>query len=776
MLSRLCVAVTGLAILALAVSGCPRPRADTERGVRASAGGNSIRQPFTDKELFAALDLDLPGLEDTKRAVACGNYPSAKAALNAFMRSRFSRSNFFDPSIDLAYFGEAELLSAEESARTGRFISRYSGRVFQFNPDGFSLDDVDLNDVSQLDSNYLFGLDEMFLRYRPAYFVTKDPIYLQRSYELIRSYYELFHGGARDGAADVPLSPWERWSLRHRIEHLVAYFVLFEAGDLDPEVTAMALKILLEDQRVHVPRGPLWEGNAVEYMCFTGAFTSAFVYPFKESGAWYTDQTGRLWGGMLQLMPDGCNSDLSPTYAGAYGYWADLYKPIVWMDSPWRLENVPDDVQVKMEALGEFLMNTTKPSGEYAPFNDSDRLSYFPEYVRGLGAFFDYFGRDDFKWFATNQTEGAPPAYHSYPQTSKTPSYSGLYVMRDGWDANAIYLASDFGPGWFAHSHADYGSFVLHAFGEDLIDEGRSAQYESALHVNYSTKYWAHNTIAVDGLGQEKGALGRPPFGQPVPAQWVTNASFDYVAGEYPLHVLHPAELPGVVHRRAIYYAKPDYFLVLDRVDGSGPHNVWIKFQLGPSVSATLYGNVVHGVSESGPSVWIIPGDARPAPGVITGQTEPRYDGWVSPDNRLAAPVAAPSIEYEEARALPLNYVTVIQPARKSTRPALLVSSVPLNGPSGSGIELRVAPPSGAYEDVYIIRHEGTIVMGSDGGSVDGSIAHFHYVADELERISVVNAVDNSFSFDGQTVNRSFGNATSAYASSDDGFSEWHAE
>ncbi|MCC6796689.1 MAG: heparinase II/III family protein [Candidatus Hydrogenedentes bacterium] len=772
-------ALAGVAAISIA-AGCPQPeilpRADKPEQGRGE-GLNSLSRPFTDKELFRAIDLNTPGLEKTRQFVNDDKLDAATRELHNFFRGKIGNAPFVDPEIDLIYFDEEQRQAAERSARTGHLVSKYTGNVFQLDPSRFDLGAVDFSNVDPLDALYLLGLDEISDRYRPAFFVTGDPIYVQRSSELISSYFHHFHGGARNSAPDTALTPWERWTVRHRLSHLLVYFTLFQKTDLDYKVTAKALKIILEDERLHVSRGHLWQGNAIQYMCFTGAQAGAIYYPFRESELWFESQTSLLLNGMRDLAPDGCNSDLSAAYAASYALWCDLYKPVAWLDSPRSLENVPSDVHDRIEALGEWLMNTTKPNGEYAPFNDSDRPSFFPEYARGLGAFFDYFGRSDFEWFATNKASGAPPIYQSFPPTSDTPSYAGIYVMRKGWNTNAIYLASDFGPGGWAHNHPDFGSFVLHAFGEDLIDEGRTAPYGSALHDGYSIRYWAHNVIAVDGLGQEVGPMGRAPYGQPVPTPWETNAVFDYVSGSYPLHELHPANLPGVVHQRAIYYAKPDYFLVLDRVEGSGVRRVWCKFQLGSSLTATLEGTSVHGVSQTGTSVWIIPGDSRATPAVITGQTEPRFDGWVSTDNTLTAPHAAPSIEYEDDQMLPVNYVTVIQPTRNPNTPPLRVTSHSVSGANGTGRAIRVSPSSLNYEDIYLLRHDGETVALQDRDVVfNGDLAQFHVTGAILDRVAVVNANTLSFTENGVIFAYTFPKATSAYALASEDFAIWRTE
>src|SRR5262249_8405279 len=148
---------------------------------------------------------------------------------------------------------------------------------------------------------------------------------------------------------------------------------------------------------------------------------------------------------------------------------------------------------------------------------------------------------------------------------------AGYFAQRSGWRANDTHLVFDCGSLGLdsgGHGHADALSFTLFTGGHEfLIDPGTSVYNCAADSRDFFRSTSAHNTVVVDGRGQStSGATFR----------WKTKAStrlqrqialsdLDYVDGS--------VEYRGITHRRRLVYIRPNYWVVLDQLDGKPGHN-----------------------------------------------------------------------------------------------------------------------------------------------------------------------------------------------------------
>jgi len=166
----------------------------------------------------------------------------------------------------------------------------------------------------------------------------------------------------------------------------------------------------------------------------------------------------------------------------------------------------------------------------------------------------------------------------------------GYFVSRWGWHPAASVLVWDCGPvGYHAnpyHAHLDTLSFTLAIDGvEILIDPGTD---ELDLATNRSLRRTpSHNTVVVDG--QDQSILA--PLGQrneiwsPARAEihlWATSADCDVMSGSHDGY----RRLPGSVrHTRTIVSMRGKYWIILDRMQGSGWHSAEQRFHSAPNTA-----------------------------------------------------------------------------------------------------------------------------------------------------------------------------------------------
>lgn len=205
----------------------------------------------------------------------------------------------------------------------------------------------------------------------------------------------------------------------------------------------------------------------------------------------------------------------------------------------------------------------------------------------------EMFGRKDCLWVSTQGQEGEIPdnplkgtEYESQVKTGKSASFrfpvSGYTVMRSDWGEDgkpfkdARWLLH-YGHEYGSHGHEDLGHISLYAWGRPLlIDPGRTT-YGTPLMFELE-KPWSHNVLVV---GQQQ--MNRRSA--PVVHSWQTSPLMDF------LDTSRMGIYENVNHRRAVVFVRPDYFVLLDRAEGSGAEGAGINFWMTPP-DVTIQQNV----------------------------------------------------------------------------------------------------------------------------------------------------------------------------------------
>lgn len=216
------------------------------------------------------------------------------------------------------------------------------------------------------------------------------------------------------------------------------------------------------------------------------------------------------------------------------------------------------------------------------------------------------------------------------------------------------------------HSHADVFGFELRIGGDRvLVDAGTYAYFPSRRWRDYFRSTGAHNTMVVDGQDQAvplpDDHFGWKQFPRVRVHRWSTSESQDLFDAE---HDGYRRLKDAVVHRRRILYVKPDYWVIIDDLLGSGEHLSELFFQFAPgelslegtekAVARRRWGNLeVRQLAEDCEA------------DIITGQEEP-IRGWISTGYGHKAP--APSLRFARRGALPLRFCSVLMPVRVGER------------------------------------------------------------------------------------------------------------
>ncbi|MDQ3173956.1 MAG: heparinase II/III-family protein, partial [Acidobacteriota bacterium] len=168
--------------------------------------------------------------------------------------------------------------------------------------------------------------------------------------------------------------------------------------------------------------------------------------------------------------------------------------------------------------------------------------------------------------FYDDSVEPQPPKL----PTSRIFQNKGNAVFRTGWDKDAIIFLYRAGPN-FNHHHADQGSFLLNAFGENLVTEaGWSDYYKDPFYATFFTQAIGHSTVLVDGNPESQSIADTPQFtalnSYPRITDAVTSEFYDSVSSE--LASVYQDRLERFTRR--IVFIKPHYLVIFDDLVAKG--------------------------------------------------------------------------------------------------------------------------------------------------------------------------------------------------------------
>ena len=465
----------------------------------------------------------------------------------------------------------------------------------------------------------------------------------------------------------------------------------------------------------------------------TAILTAAAMVPaFRRAKFWMATAAARLQRELFrQVRPDGTQFELSPGY---HMMCADLFY-LAWFRAGARGFRFPAAYEKRLWAMFDYLARITRPDGTHPVPNDAgcamvkgnERLLLCGRARK----------RKDWIWAGSGGAEGSPPAAGSVHFAD-----AGHAVMRSGWTSDDRWAFLDMGQFGAGHQHEDKLQVELFAHGTAfLIDPGISS-YQTDPVVHYFRLSEAHNTVLVDGLGQWRtrsrdfAKYKSSSRGQNL---WATGRGldiaqgrYDEVYGESATRALRSAmasgqvvkTLEGIVHTRALVFVRPDYWLILDSVDGAGSHEASALWHFTPMhVRVDKPQAIVRTDRLTKPNLELLcRGDwAGGRTELVTGRESPPQ-GFVAIDAELKP---APCAIVSRRMRLPLHGVTVAVPYATGSESHFQVETSPAHGTSATksaGMLITIRRPGGVT-DRFLWRHTGAGALSADGIRSDGLLS-----------------------------------------------------
>lgn len=678
------------------------------------------------------------------------------ADLATHFQTRVEPKFFFDASDRGAI--EA-LIRDEDKAATIRIADEVCHNVFNFRGAGPIAFTTGIDWMHRPQGN----IDWMWDLNRHAYFETLGRAYWYTGDErYARKFRHLLLDWLACNPADIDQPNWGSvFEVAFRICAWVWAFHYFRSSPaFDDEVCRAFLKGLLAHGRylafnieLHVPNNHLLlEARALVVL--------GILFPeFKEAARWRRRGLEILYREVrAQVCPDGVHGERSSHYHRVIA--GDLLELLVLMannDLP-----LDRDLVAAFSRMVEFELWLTKPDGSIPLLGDATLADTHLRFSAASdGPIF--LNRTDLANVAPPPGESSvwllgPKRIASRPAstpkaslTSRAFPHGGYFVMR----AESSYLIFDCGPFGYKpmpnHGHADALSFDLYAGGRTLlVDPGVYSTSLGSDWRNFFRGTRAHNTLTVDGLDQSTLIDTRRVYRPAVSTlyRWIAGDQFDFVDGSHNGYTRLP---DPIVHRRQIFFVKPEYWIVIDVLTGRGRHRFDAYFHLMPDAAS--------GLDAGSKALWangigIIPLDSSELQAeIVAGSTDP-IQGWVSfySGEKQAAPV----LRYTREGGVPLEFCTVLYPNVAGENRSVAVTALPVSVDGRSADAARLTGlriEVGAHVD-YLVIDRGLAGTNKSfaGYETDAQIVYARHERDGLRQIKTVACDGSRLTFEGQSL------------------------
>jgi heparan-sulfate lyase len=589
--------------------------------------------------LMDQLDLSRPELNAVRMAWGNGREEDALLALAEHFRSRQTPALPGDLRAREAHRISDSRQEEADAALGNRFIGQPKYGL-QKVPEPI---DWDYNPGEDSEWTWQFNRHSAWGALAEAYLATGDERYAEKWVALMRDWvvknppgkpksWRTLEAGIRAGRT------WTR-----------VFFAFLESPTFSSADIALMLRSFADHAVFLLPKerfrsGSNWGQTESLGMLYVGTF-----FPeFKAATLWRDTGWKRLEGEMfIQVLEDGAQVELTTSYhqgtIRGFVHAAEIAQLGGAEISP--------EYRERLEKMYEYTMILQKPDGTQAMLGDS-----WPTDTRRIlreGA--KQFDRADMLYVGTDGQEGTPP-----DMLDAASHAAGYYVMRTDWiDPQAIYLLTDISHRWGGgHQHPDALQLNLYAYGKTLLPDSGSYLYYGPDRKRFGHTR-SHSTVTVDNADQNHNPAVLNCF--------ANTPMLSFVDGSH-------AGYEGVNHRRQVLFARPvggvtPYFLVIDRVTGTGVHEVdqYFHFLPGPmehkgleARTALLEGPnlLVRGLATDGLVMDAIASEVS----FVYTKKEPRS-----------------AIRFRQKGSLPVTFVTLLVPYSGNEPPTVSFDAYPLD-------------------------------------------------------------------------------------------------
>jgi heparan-sulfate lyase len=582
--------------------------------------------PLPPSRVLRSLDLNRPGLEKVKAAVQRNDRTEALRELIAYYRAR--HSVVFDTNMPPNV--KADVIKQADGVLKHVF---YVGLGYAPQQYGAHIDwDADpVKDIEWRANMQRFYWQESLLE---AYVATKDEKYAKGWMNLTRDWIEKH-----------PVRPmtfdWLDIQIGLRAVNLCkAFEIMRESPSMNPDFVALFLASIYD----HAQKSALYPRQTPHNKVVLeniGLFEIAVMFPeFQLSNDWLS-KSFEVFSRTLrqQVNPEGVQKEWTPSY---HTVVASEMVRVLQLCRQNRIQP-PVDLMRTTEKMFDYWVDMTAPDRSLPMFGDTTRRpGHGPDFSEMTIAS-AVFHKSIFDALAENRLSGLSSIGScDFPE-------AGMYFLRSGWGADAIYMAlHNSPPALSVHDQPDNGTFELYSHGRWLMpDSGSFAYPETPL---AGQRPWfrqtaVHQTLTLDNRNSQNA----PKFLLYKPAQQGIVVSFEN------------ASYPRLVHRRTVFFIDKRLFVLVDEAIGNATGTLDLHFQFAPGPFADdATQHTAHTAFPEGANVLVW----EPARASVTllrekGQTSAMFYEKVD----------RPAMSFRSREQAPVTYLTVIVPYLGTNQP-----------------------------------------------------------------------------------------------------------
>ncbi len=559
-------------------------------------------------ELFALLDFSAPGLAAVQTALQHHDTTLALQKLGAYFLKRTKPTYFFDPqrvTERVSAFAKTYPEAARQVCqRADAFMKIYGADVIWKQPGTDQLGRAHTPNTIRFLARQARARDIAL-----SYWLSGETRYREFLLAQIRDFVQDYQNGETEsGRNDV----FERFYAGHRTRNwLFADHLLRNADASDWQTRVLMLKVFLMHGARLIDACINFHWGNHQLHGLAGLYEMSLMYPELPVMHYWNREALRVIMEHIsrEIKPDGFQFERASHYfkLDIINYFRTyrisqlnnvtlpplfeqrfhkMFDAIVALAKPDLRLPVLQDAQAiygeQRVAAGDSAgIAENNDAAELADPGEADFMSLGAALFRN--PVYKFFGAQqfpaDFYWFFDeNIVLDYPKIPNQQPAIGSVAlDSSRYYVMRSGWDKDALYLIIDGGLAKYKpdHTHGGVLGVIAHAFGEELLPTYRVRYSDPSYRTMKNSR--VKNVAIVDNVLQGQEWISnhaRTGFGiwrrlpRPTVHDWFSGQRFDYFSGSHNAY-----DSLGVHYSRAIIFFKPFGWLVADKFTSDDLHN-----------------------------------------------------------------------------------------------------------------------------------------------------------------------------------------------------------
>lgn len=620
------------------------------------------------KESFAIINLDHPGLEKVKKAVQASKYEAAATALLQYYRERTHVRHLNFNSDEVAKFAgkkvNADLQQLADDILIHKFKPHKGYPRYDYGKDiNWQYRPVQ----DQLLTTFLHRTafwESLGLVYR----ANGDERYAKEWFFQVQDWIKKNKEGAY---SDDKEYAWKAFVVSFRLNHWSGLFNLFLNSPNFSPAFLMTFLQSYHQQANYVMANYTDIGNHRLYEALHLMYAGGTFPELKPATAWRKSGIEVLNTEIKkQVLPDGVQFELSPGYhIGTIKIFLDALRIA-------QLAGIANEfpqsytqlVEKMVLAIGKYSF----PDYTYPLFGNSFKTTkeaMLKNYKEWAKVFPDH---KVIEYYATDGAAGQKPNYLS----SELPN-AGFYAFRNGWNTNATVMQIKAGPPAGFHSQPDNGNFVLWVKGRNFTPDAGSFVYANVGDQENAKRDWYRSTKAHQTLTLNNKDIVNDAKLQ----KWQTSDTLDV------LSYLNPS-YPNLQHQRIFLFVDKTYFIIIDRATGTETGTLGVHFNLkeGNEPSLDMTNRRIHTTYTDGNNLLIQCFNKE--------ANLKKEESFVSYEYQKETPRPAFVFEQAKNNASAQTFITVLYPYQGNIAPTIKVTENSAHNLANGHIDLSISSPN----------------------------------------------------------------------------------